>query len=670
MKQTNALFNNQRNNTTLLPQFQKQNLTRDQREALNQLAWNKELTIKSADKGGAVVVMDTSLYIQEANRQLSNNKYYKEITEPITSSIIPQITDILYRLHESSYINSKQLDFLLPRNSQDERYFYLLPKIHKPRKSWPHPYMPPGRPIISDTNSPTYQISRYIDHYLRPLASQHESYIKDTYDFVNKIRNRQIPSHALLITADVTSLYTNMHHERIIDTVRDKFLHNPNPKRPDNDLLELLGILLKNNDFTFNNKTYLQIIGAAMGFPISPSCADIYLEFLDKQICDKYRDFIPFYFRFLDDIIMAWTGNTEQLTEFTAFANSLIPDITLTLEVKHYCISFLDTIIYKSPTSHIDNHCSIRTKVYFKPTDTHQLLHKTSNHPKHTTNGILKSQLIRFKRLSSTFTQYNTACNLLWGSLRHRGYSASKFRKLKRDTYNNFKPITNPTNNIHSSHIFPIITHYDNISQQLNRYIRSQLKDNEVFENVTMVSAYKNHKSFKNILTSGKISHPRTDFIKHTGTINTCNHPKCACCKHLDTNLTYTNSSSTKRFHISRNFHCNSTNIIYLIKCKICNKLYVGLTERQLKDRLNNHRSNIQTKKDTPIARHFIMHGIDNLLIKPIFQLQTNTTYKNKLKTEATFIKTLKTFQPHGLNHIKTSAYDFSTHTHNTTSNE
>ena len=602
--------------------------------------------------------MDTTLYIHEATRQLSNSKYYKQISQPVTPNIRTAIKDILLNLHTHSYINRKQLKFLTSHISDNTpRTFYLLPKIHKPRDTWPHPSMPPGRPIVSDTNSPTHQLSRFIDYYLRPLANQHPSYIKDTYDFVSKINQQTIPINALLVTADVTALYTNMHHDTIIDTIKQKFAANPDHKRPDTHILQLLQLLLKNNDFTFNNNTYLQTIGAAMGYPTSPSCADIYLEHFDSSLTSTYHDSIQLYFRFLDDIFFTWTGTLDQLTDLTTFANSIIPDIHITLTVRHHSITFLDTTVYKSYNTQDDQHAQLNTKIYFKSTDTHQLLHKLSHHPRHTTIGLLKSQFIRFKRISSNFIQYNTACNTLWQSLKNRGYSSSRYRKLKRDTYNTYKPKTpNIQNNDNS--IFPIVTYYDTASQQLNKYIRTQLTNNPAFQNTKLLSAYKNHKSLHNFLVSSKVNkYNKTNTA--TPSIHVCNHPKCLCCQHLDTDTHYHNSAHTKTFNIKRNFTCNSQHVIYLITCKQCNILYIGLTDRKLKDRLTDHRSNTILHKDTPIAIHFNQHGLDNLQIKPIFQLYNNTSYQNKLNTEKSFIYTLKTYAPFGLNHIKTSAYDF-----------
>ncbi|NJL55965.1 GIY-YIG nuclease family protein, partial [bacterium] len=382
------------------------------------------------------------------------------------------------------------------------------------------------------------------------------------------------------------------------------------------------------------------------------------MENFDNTLYNTYSSYIPFYFRFLDDIFFTWTGTLDQLSQLQVFANSIIPDIHITLTIRHHSIHFLDTTVYKSYNStDNDNHVLLNTKIYSKSTDTHQLLHKLSHHPRHTTTGLLKSQFIRFKRISSNFTQYNTACNTLWQSLKHRGYSSSKYRKLKRDTYSTYKPKSQNTNN-KDKPIFPIVTYYDTASQQLNKYIRTQLTDNPAFQNTTLISAYKNHKSLHKFLVSSKLNRTTTQFTSTPG-ITTCNHPKCLCCKHLDTNRSYHNSTNTKTFNIQRNFTCNSQHIIYLITCKQCKKLYIGITDRKLKDRLTDHRSNITLNKDTPIGHHFRIHGIDNLIIKPIFQLHTNTTYQNKLKTEKSFIYKLQTYTPYGLNHTKTSTYDF-----------
>ena len=51
------------------------NLTPVERTALQNLRSNEDIIIKPADKGSAVVVMDKSAYIREAERQLSDNRF-------------------------------------------------------------------------------------------------------------------------------------------------------------------------------------------------------------------------------------------------------------------------------------------------------------------------------------------------------------------------------------------------------------------------------------------------------------------------------------------------------------------------------------------------------------------------------------------------------------------
>src|SRR6218665_4015615 len=252
------------------------NLNIAQRQSITQLRNNEDIIVKSADKGGMVCVLNKSSYLTEADRQLSNTKYYRMIDEPLKEQTIPRINRILEELFIKGYINEKQIKYLSAKSDDKDRKFYLLPKIHKPVNKWTLPDMPEGRPIVGDCATESRRISEYIDSFLKPLANKHPSYIKDTYDFVNKIRNRKIHNHYILVTGDITALYTNMNIDRTISAVKDFFTRYPDPKRPDEELLELLEIAMRNNDFSFCHKFFLQIFGTAMGKTFAPNLANIY----------------------------------------------------------------------------------------------------------------------------------------------------------------------------------------------------------------------------------------------------------------------------------------------------------------------------------------------------------------------------------------------------------
>ena len=150
--------------------------------------------------------------------------------------------------------------------------------------------------------SESYRISEYIDSFLAPLAAKHSSYLRDTTDFLEKIRHIKLPSNSFLATLDVESMYTNIDIKDGLKAVFNSFKANPNPSRPDLEILEPLKLCLENNDFKFNGKWFLQISGTAMGKKFAPSYANIFMAEWEKAAFNSCQLLPLVYLRFLDDI--------------------------------------------------------------------------------------------------------------------------------------------------------------------------------------------------------------------------------------------------------------------------------------------------------------------------------------------------------------------------------
>ena len=410
----------------------KSNLTKQEKIAIKTLKNDNNIIIKPADKGGATVIMNKKDYIQEANRQLSNTLHYKKLSEPIHPKISNKVNSIINNLHKHKYLNKKQVNYLSVPENPRNRELYLTPKIHKDKSKWLNPNMPPGRPIISDCGSDTYNISEYIDSFLAPLATKHSSYVKDTPDFLEKLKNIKIPKDAFLATIDVDALYTNINNNDGLKTVTQAFRNNPDTKRPDKQILDLLKICLENNDFIFNKEWYLQIYGTAMGKKFAPNYANIFMAHWEEEALSKCKLKPLCYFRFLDDIFIIWTHTEKEFWDFFNTLNDHHPTIKLKASLHKQQVDFLDVTVYKG--KEFQNNKILDTKVYFKPTDAHQLLHKKSFHPKHTFKGIIKSQIIRFKRICNNTNDFEDACGTLFKSLKNRGYSSRFLRYIKSQT--------------------------------------------------------------------------------------------------------------------------------------------------------------------------------------------------------------------------------------------
>ena len=101
------------------------------------------------------------------------------------------------------YISKKEKKFLTDDLSKPRMpIIYGLPKIHKLFDK-----LPSMRPIVSGFNSVTVKMSEFIDSFLKQQAKRCKSYIKDTNDFLVKIRDiKGISSKSILVKMDVSSL--------------------------------------------------------------------------------------------------------------------------------------------------------------------------------------------------------------------------------------------------------------------------------------------------------------------------------------------------------------------------------------------------------------------------------------------------------------------------------
>ena len=123
-----------------------------------------------------------------------------------------KVKQLITDLHNGDHIDDMTKKWLCQTpNPPRIPEFYTLTKIHKPP--------PVGRPIVSACDGPTEKLSSFVDRLLQPIAQQQKSYLKDTINFVNFIENTKVPADVILVSMDVTSLYTNIPQEEGIDTV-------------------------------------------------------------------------------------------------------------------------------------------------------------------------------------------------------------------------------------------------------------------------------------------------------------------------------------------------------------------------------------------------------------------------------------------------------------------
>ena len=95
--------------------------------------------------------------------------------------------------------------------------------------------------------------------------------------------------------------------------IKEAFGLKPDPTRPDNEILRLLEITLKRNDFQFAGRIFLQLCGTAMGKDYAPSLANIFLQKFNRHAMQDFHRKPELYSRFLDDIFLIWCGTRDEL---------------------------------------------------------------------------------------------------------------------------------------------------------------------------------------------------------------------------------------------------------------------------------------------------------------------------------------------------------------------
>ena len=147
--------------------------------------------------------------------------------------------------------------------------------------------------------------------------------------------------------------------------------------------------------FVFQGQYYQQMEGAAMGSPLSPIVANIFMEHFEKEALEIAPHPPSLWKRFVDDTFVIL--ESQHKDEFFHHINSLDCNIKFTAETTKAdgSIPCLDTLI----TPQRDG--SLQTKVYRKPTHTNQYLQWDSHHAMSNKYSAISSLLHRAKDICS-----------------------------------------------------------------------------------------------------------------------------------------------------------------------------------------------------------------------------------------------------------------------------
>ncbi len=128
---------------------------------------------------------------------------------------------------------------------------------------------------------------------LSPLQNQNGFSVTNSTQFRNEISNMTISEDETMVSFDVVSLFTAIPVDKACSYIRNKLENDDTlsdrTQLDIDDILRLLEFVLSNSFFVYNDKTYKQIHGCAMGSPVSAIVANLFTRPKTSISIDVYR---------------------------------------------------------------------------------------------------------------------------------------------------------------------------------------------------------------------------------------------------------------------------------------------------------------------------------------------------------------------------------------------
>ena len=191
-----------------------------------------------ADKGRSTVILNLEDYLE---KYIDGLYLLKDPSTKIRAKTLKQ----LKVLKNNEFIDNKLYYYLKLTGSPAPR-FYGQPKKHKPGV--------PIRPIVSYSGSPLYNLNKYIANILKDGNNN----AKNSTTFSNYIRNVPIEDDEIMVSFDVTSLYTNIPIIDTLNIIKDYVNNDDQFTRktaiPQDNFLDLVHLVLTTTWHTFNSQ--------------------------------------------------------------------------------------------------------------------------------------------------------------------------------------------------------------------------------------------------------------------------------------------------------------------------------------------------------------------------------------------------------------------------------
>ena len=192
----------------------------------------------------------------------------------------------------------------------------------------------PLRLILSMTDSSHHELSKWLASLLEPVLKRFSTHcIRDSFTFADAIHNSKDSNNLFMCSFDISSLFTNIPLEETINICADALYYNDSDAQPHISkavFIKLIKSATSGVELSFNDIMYKQTDGVAMGSPLGPALANIFVGFYEGKLFSQISK-LSSYFRYVDDTF-AMFRNEEESDNFFNRLNCLHPSLKFTFK--------------------------------------------------------------------------------------------------------------------------------------------------------------------------------------------------------------------------------------------------------------------------------------------------------------------------------------------------
>ena len=130
--------------------------------------------------------------------------------------------------------------------------------------------------IVLCIGSPNYHLAN-TSTLISPLVGKTPSFIKNSQRFGEIAKNIHLNPSENMVCFDIKSLFNNFPIDEAVKVIKEKLQEDETSSEK-----TALEICLRTQYFPFRGEFYQQKDGKAMGFPVSPVVANIYMEMFEQ----------------------------------------------------------------------------------------------------------------------------------------------------------------------------------------------------------------------------------------------------------------------------------------------------------------------------------------------------------------------------------------------------